>query len=110
MTDVYMDEVFVVRKPFRTGSHPYKLKPYATLAYAQLSGQDLWRVDLSHADLWRADLSHANCFGVSFRGCDCRGANFTGSQISYADFTGALCEGATFEDCDATGVVGLILP
>ena len=59
-----------------------------------LSGANLFRVNLAGADLAGADLFRANLYGADLAGANLAGANLAGANLTGADLFGANLYGA----------------
>ena len=90
-----------------------ELVPEANLEGADLSDQDLQKIDLSYANLNGADLNRSTLSGASFQGANLSGANMAGAEaeesvfyranLRNADMTGIYGRRADFENSDLRG-------
>lgn len=67
------------------------------LRRANLSGIDLWNIDLSSADLRGADFSNANLFMANLYDAKLQGAQFRQANLCEAIFVEAQLEGANLQ-------------
>ncbi|PSC68128.1 pentapeptide repeat [Micractinium conductrix] len=76
-----------------------------SLAFADLSGQDLRKNKYLKADMRGANLSGANLEGVNLFGALCTNANFTGANLRNADLELVELEGADLSDAVLEGAM-----
>ena len=79
--------------------------PNASLGYADLTGADLYRANLTRAnfndaDLTGADLNRADLIGANFSNADLTGASLTFADLFLSNFTGADLTGTSLFSAD----------
>jgi len=85
---------------------------FANLKGADLSGSDLYRVNLSYADLRgaslvKADLSRSHLKGADLKGADLRDADLSYSSLELVDLREANLDGANLHGCITDYAMGL---
>ncbi|KAL6774562.1 CPLD61 [Auxenochlorella protothecoides x Auxenochlorella symbiontica] len=77
----------------------------SSLAYKDMSGQDLRKAKYNKADLRGADFSGSNLAGVPMFGAICVDAKFVGTDLSAADLESADLEGADLTNAVLQGTL-----
>jgi uncharacterized protein YjbI with pentapeptide repeats len=79
-------------------------QPIISLRQANLSGAELWDIDLSSADLSEADLSEADLFNTDLQGADLSEAELSGAYLEWTKLSGANLRSASLNNVAPFGL------